>query len=160
MKKLLMLGLALVVSAGQAAAQEGAPATSSDHVSPFSIGVQATTSAYGFSGIYRVTPRVAGQVVVGSAGYGTALTGRGIYSFDAQESFTPFVYAALGTWTGFEDTSVITTGLGAGAEFDLGRFSESLKNLTFTLEAGFTRASVEDISVTQFGIGPALHYRL
>lgn len=153
--------LALGTLPAVARAQDAAPAA--EGTSRLSGGVQLVWPAYGFSAMYDVNDRLAAQAVVGSAGYGLSLTGRGIWSFvtdDETRKYTPYVFGAVGTWTGYEGFGTVPHfGGGAGARMDLREVDPDLPPLTVSLEGGLTVATFTGGSYTLFSFGPGIHYR-
>jgi hypothetical protein len=157
----MLCALALAAApAGARAQQDAAPA---DGAGRLSGGVQLVWPAYGFSAMYDVNERVSAQAVVGSAGYGLSLTGRGILNFvsdDETRQYTPYVFGAVGTWTGYEAIGAVPHfGGGAGARMDLRELDADLPPLAVSFEGGITVATFSGGSYTLFSFGPGIHYR-
>lgn len=154
----ILCALCLAAAPLAVAAQETVAAD--EGTSKLSAGVQLVWPAYGFSAMYDVNDRLTVQGVLGSAGYGLSITGRGIWNFSSDEKYTPYVFGAVGAWTGYEAFgSVPHFGGGAGAKMDLRQIDPDLPPLTVSLEGGLTVATFSGGSYTLFSFGPGIHYR-
>lgn len=131
----------------------------------YGVGLQLTWPTYGLSGMMDVNDDVSIQVVVGTAGFGLALSGRALFRLEPQEHFRPYVYGEAGLWSAYRDWGAVPNfGLGAGIELDLRQFLPEAPPFYASFEAGLNMALYSDRelgsgSLTRFQIGPALHYR-
>lgn len=155
--------LLLAASVGTARAQDPTPGTAPDrgHTrGAFGAGVQLTWPAYGLSAMYDLSETLSVQGVVGSAGYGFSLTGRGIYRFTPQEKFTPYAYGSVGTWSGYLGYGMVPNfGAGGGVELDVRTFAPDLPPLFIGVEGGLNLVTYSGGSYTYFEFGPGIHYR-
>jgi len=128
------------------------------------LGFQASFPSYGLSLKADFNETHSGQVVLGSFGTVTTISGRYIYNFnETGDAFplTPFVYGQIGQWSYDYDflgikESIFGYGVGAGLEFNwLSSISDNFKT---TVEIGYAVVDLEyfDFSATMFGVG--IHY--
>ena len=128
------------------------------------LGFQASFPSYGLSLKADFDDTHSGQVVLGSFGTVSTISGRYIYSFnETGDTFplTPFVYGQVGQWSYNYDflgikESIFGYGVGAGLEFNwLASISDKFKT---TVEIGYAAVDLEyfDFSATMFGVG--IHY--
>jgi hypothetical protein len=166
----LVLAMALTGSAGQASAQE-APASDAEG-SRFGIGFQSAWPAYGISGLYDVNDRITAQAVVGAFGALSTLSGRGLYHFQREPSYTAYGYGTVGAWRHsfrllHETQSETSLGLGGGAGIEL-NWRTILGNdsgestyppLFSSIDLGFVLANFARYNFSGIVIGAGMHYR-
>jgi hypothetical protein len=164
---LCMLAAAIVLMAPLAAQQ---PATSPPPDAPpregrFGVGLQLTWPTFGLSGMMDVSDEVSIQGVLGTAGYGLAIAGRGLFRLPHQEHFRPYAYGEAGLWSAYREWGAVPNfGFGGGIELDIRQFAPEAPPVYASFEAGLNMAFYRDRelgsgSLVRFQIGPAVHYR-
>lgn len=160
--------LAVAVAAAPLAAQdaqEHSTAYPEVREGNLGVGLQLTWPTYGLSGMFDVSDNISVQGVVGTAGYGLALTGRGLYRLARQELFRPYAYGEAGMWTGYGGWGTVPNfGAGAGVEVDIRQFIVDGPPIYAAFEAGLNMTIYSDSflgsgSFTRFQMGPSVHYR-
>lgn len=158
--------LVAVVAAAPLSAQEEPAITAVPEVREgrMGVGLQLTWPTYGLSGMFDVSDQISVQAVVGTAGYGLALTGRGLYRLGRQEYFRPYAYGEAGMWTGYSHWGTVPNfGFGGGVEADIRQLLPEAPPVYLAFEAGLNMTVYSGTwgsgTFTRFQIGPALHYR-
>jgi hypothetical protein len=169
MKPYVGMALLALLAAGPVAAQ--APGGASPAGDPparegrWGVGAQFTWPTYGVSGMYDLTDEWSVQGVLGTAGFGLAITARGIYRLDREEQYRPYVYGEAGTWSDYRPWGTIPHfGFGGGVEADVRDFIEDAPPLYVSFEAGlnlaiYRDADLGDGTLLRLQLGPAVHYR-
>lgn len=162
----LLTAIGMFLGAGTLSAQEPANAKGTyEREGNFGVGLQLTSPTYGLSAMADLSDRFSVQGVLGTGGYGAALTGRGLYRLQPQELFVPYGYGEIGTWTGTYSgiNNAFIWGLGGGLETDPRRLLEGLEDfppIYAALEVGLNFISWgSGYNWTRFQGGLALHYR-
>jgi hypothetical protein len=160
--------LLAVLAAGPLAAQEPAqpPAHApQEREGRFGVGLQLTFPTLGLSGMMDVSDDVSIQGILGTAGHGLAIAGRGIARFEPQEHFRPYAYGEVGLWSDYRDRGATPNlGGGLGIELDIRQFLPEAPPVYASFEAGinigfYSHPELGSGSVARFQIGPAVHYR-
>ena len=132
------------------------------------VGFQSSFPSYGPSVKFNLGEQSKGQVIIGSFGTVSSISGRYIKSLSSSNDisgvvFDPYVYGQLGSWTydydllGIKDTSF---GYGAGIGVDSSLLHFISENLNLGIEIGLGGVDLEyyDIDLLSFGLG--IHFRL
>jgi hypothetical protein len=165
----ISLFLLAVASLGAAPLTAQQPATAAGNGPPregtFGVGLQLTWPTFGLSGMMDVSDEVSIQGVLGTAGYGLAISGRGLFRLPHQEHFRPYVYGEAGLWSAYREWGAVPNfGAGAGVELDIRQFLPEAPPIYAAFEAGLNMAFYRDRelgsgALVRFQIGPAVHYR-
>ena len=132
------------------------------------VGFQSSFPSYGPSVKFNLTEQSKGQLIIGSFGTVSSISGRYIKSLSSSYnidgiSFNPYVYGQLGSWTydydllGLKDTS-IGYGAGIGVDSSLLHFISERLNLGIEIGLGGVDLEYYDINLLSFGLG--IHFKL
>lgn len=134
------------------------------------IGFQSSFPSYGPSVKFPLSDSAKGQIILGSFGTVTSISGRFIKALDKSYekevegfSFEPYAYGQLGSWSynynvlGIKETA-IGYGAGVGANTSLLHFLS--EDLNLSIEFGLGGVGLEYYTVNAFSFGVGLHYSL
>lgn len=165
MKNKIIAGLISLVAAGTLATA-GEVKESSSPLHNLYVGFQS--SGFTSSGIsikYAFTDDIKAQVILGLIGDVTAYEGRGLYSFSHKGDIDMYGYAGVGQWSWentYYDESVVGYTIGGGAEYDIRKLDNNLKDLPAIYingELGFEYVNFEHYSYGGVTLGVGIHYR-
>ncbi|MCZ7601647.1 MAG: porin family protein [Melioribacteraceae bacterium] len=122
------------------------------------VGVQLSLPIIGLSGIYKVTPQIGVQGIIGLVSALKFYGVKGNYYFKTRMIYKPYVFGMFGSATytlGNSSDSVGAYGLGGGVEY-------ISNNIGYGVEFGYGSFDFEslDTSVSSFIVGVGLHYYL
>ena len=134
------------------------------------VGFQSSFPSYGPSVKFPLSDGAKGQIMLGSFGTVTSISGRFIKAFDKSYEkeiegfrFAPYAYGQLGTWSynynvAGDKESAIGYGAGVGANTSLLHFLS--KDLNLAIEFGLGGVGLDYYTVNAFSFGIGLHYSL
>jgi hypothetical protein len=134
------------------------------------VGFQSSFPSYGPSVKFPLSDSSKGQIVLGSFGTVTSISGRFIKALDKSYEmeiegfrFEPYAYGQLGSWSynynvlGIKETA-IGYGAGVGANTSLLHFLS--EDLNLAIEFGLGGVGLEYYTVNAFSFGIGVHYSL
>ena len=129
---------------------------SKDNSNQFGVGVQVSTPIIGLSAIYKVTPAIGVQGILGFISTMKFYGVRGNYYFDSGSQYKPYVFAMLGSASYKildESESIFTYGIGGGAEYISNNWG-----LSADIGYGSFKFDKINISVSSVIVGAGIHY--
>ena len=132
------------------------------------VGFQSSFPSYGPSVKFNLGEQSKGQIIIGSFGTVSSISGRYLKSLSGSNdlggvTFNPYIYGQLGSWTydydllGINDTS-FGYGVGIGADSSLLHFISENLNLGIEIGLGGVDLEYYDINLLSFGLG--IHFKL
>lgn len=120
------------------------------------IGAQLSLPIIGLSGIYKVTPQIGAQGILGFVSALKFYGVKGNYYFKTSTIYKPYIFGMLGSATytlGSSTDPIVAFGLGGGVEY-------IMNNLGYAVEVGYGAFDFEslDTSVSSFIVGVGFHY--